>query len=294
MEDYIKGGTSPFIYRDGMKIVQEETKSVSPEYFKKCLDTGRLNGYDTQILDHLYSLGYLSSHMMQLLYNKPYKSLQKRIAKLRNNGLIVRYHFEHVAVIDGAEQTVNTAFFYGLGPSVREYFRHISEEPYRPVFTDFINVLKQLAINQFIIDCMILERPVTRRMPGYVVKQGDYMFKAGYAIILPSLEQYVCYVPIVSRRENGWAEQLIPNLKVILASKIPEKATALVPVIICEDVVHMSQVRNEIARDELIKNLPVYYAHDLEVGAGNVFEKLYLYGGDNEHGQPRFVLADCK
>ncbi len=293
MEEYIKGGTSPFIYRDGLKLVREEAKTVSREYFRRCLETERINGYDMQILEHLYTLGYLSSHMMQLLYNKPYKSLQKRIAKLRNNGFIVRYHFEHVDVVNGAEQTVNTAFFYGLGSSVRDFYGQISDGPARTVFTDVINVLKQLALNQFIIDCMILDGPVIKRMPGYVIQQGDYLYKAGYAIILPSLEANTCYVPIVSRRENNWPDQLIPNLKVILASKIPEKATAVIPIVICEDMVHMAQVREEIAKDEKIKNLPVYYAHDLEVGAGDLFGKLYIYGGDNENGQPRFILKDC-
>lgn len=290
----IKGGTSPYIYRDGIRINREDGPGVSEDYFAKCMKTGRLNGYDTEILEALYEQGYMSSHMLQLLLNKPYRSLQNRMAKLKRNGFLIRYYFEYVNGESGTEQTVKTAYFYGLGENVRELYSRFTSAPYRPVFNDTINVLKRLALNQFIVDCEIYEKPVTKRLEGFAVQTGDYIFKPGYAIVLPTLEGDTCFVPVVTRRENNWPEQLIPNLKVLLAAKMPAKATRLIPVVICEDMVHVVQVRKEIEKHEHIRNLTVAYAIDVAIGGGSVFDTLLFYSGDSEDGQPIFTTTSIK
>lgn len=290
----IKGGTSPFIYREGIQISHEEGPTVSPEYFERCLRTGRLGGYDTDILQALFEYGYMSSHMLQLLFNKPYRSLQSRLAKLRRNGFIIRYCFQFIIELEKTKQTVQTAFFYGLGQKVRQYYSESFAAPYLPVFSDTINVLKCLALNQFIVDCKIYDGPVVKKIEGFAVQAGSYTYKAGYAMILPSLEGGICFVPIVSRREENWPEQLIPNLKVVLSSKVPAKATMVIPVILCEDMVHVAQVRKEIEKDEKAKNLPVCYAIDVAVGGGDIFSHLLIYGGAAPDGEPIFTEVSYK
>lgn len=116
------------------------------------------------------------------------------------------------------------------------------------------------------------------------MQTGDYIFKPGYAIVLPTLEGDTCFVPVVTRRENNWPEQLIPNLKVLLAAKMPAKATRLIPVVICEDMVHVVQVRKEIEKHEHIRNLTVAYAIDVAIGGGSVFDTLLLYSGIRKTG----------
>lgn len=297
-EREIKSGVSPFIYRERMKIVNEDFRGVSEDYYLRCLRTGRLNGYDTDILEELYKYGYLNSHMLQVFFDKTYTSLKHRLAKLKRNGFIVGYWFEYISVADETEKTIRTAPFYGLSESVRRNFNGDNLLFHLPVFTDPINVLKILARNAFIIDCLVLDRfypeRVVKRMPGFESKVASYSFKAGYGIILKTKTDTgnVCFVPITARRENNWQDVLIPNLKIILGAMIPEKANIVIPVIICEDYIHMVQIRKEIAKDEKIRNLNICYVTDMTCGNGDIFNDLLVYGKTDIDGEPVFTKTE--
>ncbi len=298
VEREIKSGVSPFIFREGLSIVREEFRGVSEDYYIRCMKTGRLNGYDIDIFVNLHQFGYLNSHMLQILFDKTYNSLKHRLAKLKQNGFIVGYQFEHVSEADGVQKTVRTTPYYGLSDSVKNHYSAWKFPIHLPVFTDPINVLKILVRNEFIVDCLVIDKYHPERvvdcLPGFESRVESYSFKAGYAIILKTKtdDGNVCFVPIVTRRENNWQDFLVPNLKIILGSKIPAKADIVIPVVICEDDVHVAQARKEISKDKVIKNLNICYTTDMICGMGDPFSNLLVYAGDEPNGEPIFMRTE--
>ena len=276
-------GTSPFIFHEGMTLEQVSGPSVSEDFFRQCMNTGRINPYAQAVFNELFEYGFLNRRMLSVLLGKSPKSIKDCLNRLVKYGFIKRCYF--------AFPSGNTPGFYALAPSVREILakNHVGAVTNIPIM-DAPHALRILAINQFVIGTLGYSQYVYATWKNFKIAFENYAFKPGYAVTVRSTTGDVSFVPIVIRRTNEWDKEAIMKLKVFFGA--PKEPPCSIPVCICEDLVHVRQLREAIATEDKIKDLTVLYSTDVALADGNIFSKLIIHEKTSAEGDVTLASAE--
>lgn len=277
-------GISPFVFVQGMNLFREDClKNVSVDYFKQCVSNGRINNYDILILQLVYKYRLLNRRMLFTMTGKKEESLKKVLRKLVGNGFLCRYYCTYPA---GSAASSSTPFFYGVSKGVFDYFSKTWD---RGIFVvpEPLAAMKTLALNQYIVGAREYRDVMTSERFDIVIDINSYKYRYPYSNSFSVSDTPVTFVPIVIRREDKCIEQAITSLR-IMFGMIRRFDLGAAPIIICEDLVHMSMIRNAIAADARLADIVIYYTYDLAIPGGRMFDRIYSCSGTTEDGKPAF------
>lgn len=278
-------GKSPFIFRQGMEIFREkDLKNASVDYIKQCMKSGRLNNYDLAIIQMVYKYKYLNRRMLLIMTGKKEESLKKVLRKLVGNGFLHRYYCTYP--VESGE-TYSTPYFYGVSKGVFDWLHKTID---RGIFTvpEALPAMKTLAMNQFIIASREYRKEMTAEKFGLEVNVNNYIYRYPYSSSFAVDGVPVTFVPIVIRREGNNADIAIAAVKMMFGM-IKKFGLGAVPVLICEDLLHMSAIRKAIAQDERLKDILIYYTYDLAIPGGKLFDRIYTCSSAEKDGTPVFT-----
>ncbi len=275
-------GTSPFIFHEGMTLEQVDGPSMSEDFFRQCMNTGRINPYSQAVFRELFEYGFLNRHMLSCLLDKSPKSVKDCLNRLVKYGFVKRCYFTF--------PSGSTPAFYVLAPSVREILakNYVGDVTNIPIL-DASHALRTLAMNQFAIGTLQYKQYISDVWKNFKITFDSYTFKPGFAVTVHSTAGDVSFVPIVVRRTFEWEKEALTKLKVFFGA--PKDLPCPIPVCICEDLVHVRQLREAIATENKIKDLTVLYSTDVALADGNIFNKLIIHEKTSEDGDVTLAEA---
>lgn len=291
---------SPFRYRDGIKIEQEnERPSTSYKDIYRLKQQGLIHEIDIEILKVLYEFRYLNKHnIATFIRNKDdvkeitrHGNFKKRMNFLVKNGIVLRHYMYWTE----KEIFKRTPPIYSLSRGGAAYIKKksglsFSIDKYM-IMENVDLILHRLAFNQ--VASNFISRTNSLKDYKFDIPLKSKTYKTDFKLwgvldfIYKDKDIKLIIEPV--RRNISWDNMLFNRLSLIkdyqIYSTASGKGIFKIPpiiVLVCEDDKHIAECHKKVTSDNSFKNLIVLYTTDVRMMRDKLSDSLMSYVKDKD------------
>lgn len=272
---------TPFRFQKGHQLKCSNAKTnCTYDEIQTFITKNMLTSLDWNILNTLYQYRILNKHLIVLAIGESSTDkIKKKLKKLTEQGLIIRYYLTN--------ESGDSPNIYSLSKGMLSFLRKrypltlIFDNNNNSDLTNEENILKRLVINQFdivikqdysnLISKSYFYHPMQYNNVAYTL-QALYRLNYGDK----SKNDTFALSVFVIRRNEAWKDDYIKVMYAYIANikKHPLKFKNSIPLLICEDDLHIKETFLTKESNQITKNMYCLFTSDISLLTSSIFENL--------------------